>query len=250
MGTATFARREKRSLEIIEIDVTESEVRDKILSAIWPGHLEDTPDKWQQRKSDRTRMRLVDAAIDCLVEKGYAGLSTVDVAERCSISRGAMHHHFPSRMDLVTAAIEYVLYLRMHLFLDNYFASRKAKSDEAAVVLAAELHWKSAQSREYAAYTQLVVAARTDPALERCFTPLAKNFDDVWMREMTVAFPQWHGDHETLRLASDFVLSAHMGLLINQTVLDDGSRTEKINDLVGEVVRLLYARRIGSELSA
>jgi AcrR family transcriptional regulator len=62
----------------------------------------------QQDRSRATRKRLLEAAIDCLAELGWAGTTVAVVAERAGVSRGAAQHHFPTREDLVTAAVEYV----------------------------------------------------------------------------------------------------------------------------------------------
>src|ERR1700687_2978711 len=60
----------------------------------------------QEDRRARTRVRLLDAAIDCLVEYGYAGTTTPRVAERAGVTRGAQVHHFGSKTDLLGAAIE------------------------------------------------------------------------------------------------------------------------------------------------
>lgn len=62
----------------------------------------------QQDRSRATRKRLLEAAIECLAELGWSGSTVAVVAERAGVSRGAAQHHFPTREDLVTSAVEYV----------------------------------------------------------------------------------------------------------------------------------------------
>src|SRR5215211_8312953 len=95
----------------------------KILAEMRPDAMAPGSEKWQQRKAAGTRVRILEAAMDCLVEKGYAGLSTTEVTARARVSRGAMHHHFPSRIALVTALIEFTCYQRMRFFVDSYLAA-------------------------------------------------------------------------------------------------------------------------------
>ncbi|MFI9584526.1 TetR/AcrR family transcriptional regulator [Streptomyces sp. NPDC052236] len=64
--------------------------------------------KPQQDRSRATRQRLLEAAVACLAERGWAGSTVSVVAERAGVSRGAAQHHFPTREDLFTAAVEYV----------------------------------------------------------------------------------------------------------------------------------------------
>ncbi|MFG3052391.1 TetR/AcrR family transcriptional regulator [Kitasatospora sp. NPDC048239] len=62
----------------------------------------------QQDRSRATRRRLLAAAVDCLAEVGWNGSTVAAVAERAGVSRGAAQHHFPTREDLFTAAVEHV----------------------------------------------------------------------------------------------------------------------------------------------
>ncbi|TQJ74766.1 TetR/AcrR family transcriptional regulator [Streptomyces sp. SLBN-31] len=62
----------------------------------------------KQDRSRATRQRLLEAAVACLAEHGWAGSTVSVVAERAGVSRGAAQHHFPTREDLFTAAVEFV----------------------------------------------------------------------------------------------------------------------------------------------
>lgn len=62
----------------------------------------------KQDRSRATRRRLLEAAVACLAEHGWSGSTVSVVAERAGVSRGAAQHHFPTREDLFTAAVEYV----------------------------------------------------------------------------------------------------------------------------------------------
>ena len=62
----------------------------------------------QAQRSEEMRRRILDAAVQVLGEKGYAGLRTADVADVAGVSRGAQTHHFPTKDDLVLAALEHV----------------------------------------------------------------------------------------------------------------------------------------------
>jgi AcrR family transcriptional regulator len=62
----------------------------------------------KQDRGRATRLRLLEAAVACLAERGWAGSTVTVVAGRAGVSRGAAQHHFPTREDLFTAAVEYV----------------------------------------------------------------------------------------------------------------------------------------------
>ena len=56
--------------------------------------------------------RLLEATVDCLVEHGWSGTSTTLVSQRAGVSRGAQLHHFPTKNDLVLAAVDHLTSLR------------------------------------------------------------------------------------------------------------------------------------------
>lgn len=62
----------------------------------------------KQDRSRATRRKLLEAAVSCLAERGWSGSTVSAVAERAGVTRGAAQHHFPTREDLFTAAIEHV----------------------------------------------------------------------------------------------------------------------------------------------
>ncbi|MFJ5674471.1 TetR/AcrR family transcriptional regulator [Streptomyces sp. NPDC093097] len=62
----------------------------------------------QQERSRATRLGLLEAAVSCLAERGWSGSTVAVVAERAGVSRGAAQHHFRTREDLFTAAVEHV----------------------------------------------------------------------------------------------------------------------------------------------
>ena len=217
-----------------------STMQKRMLAAMRPAALGDgEPVRWQQRKSAQTRLKMLEAAVDCLVEDGYQGLTTAKVAERAQVSRGAMHHHFATRMDLVAAVVEHVFYQRMRLFLDDYIAAMAHSRDALLIDLATEAHWRSVQSREYAAYLELAVAARTDAELHAAFEPAARRYDEVWTAEMIESFPQWQDQWEAMKLGSDFAIAVHSGLLLQAPVLGP-ERVEKVLRLTIATIRGLY----------
>src|SRR6195952_4880302 len=60
----------------------------------------------QEERTRVMRQRLLDATFECLVEHGFSGTSTTLVSRRAGVSRGAQLHHFPTKNDLVLAAVE------------------------------------------------------------------------------------------------------------------------------------------------
>src|SRR5438552_2953162 len=66
------------------------------------------PRRTQAERTGETLGRILNAAVDLLTTKGYAGFRTAEVAAKAGISRGALMHHFPSRDELLLAVVEEV----------------------------------------------------------------------------------------------------------------------------------------------
>lgn len=58
------------------------------------------------RPSKGAREALVAAARDLFVERDYDRVSVEEILERSGVSRGAMYHHFPTKLDLFRAVWE------------------------------------------------------------------------------------------------------------------------------------------------
>jgi TetR/AcrR family transcriptional repressor of nem operon len=55
---------------------------------------------------NNTAVRIRKAAHDLIAERGYFGFSYADVAEAVGIRKASIHHHFPSKVDLVVATLK------------------------------------------------------------------------------------------------------------------------------------------------
>jgi AcrR family transcriptional regulator len=57
-------------------------------------------------RGEATRLRILDAARDLLVERGYSGTSTRAVAERADTQLSLVHYHFGGKQQLLVAVLE------------------------------------------------------------------------------------------------------------------------------------------------
>ncbi|WP_051515554.1 TetR/AcrR family transcriptional regulator [Candidatus Blastococcus massiliensis] len=126
---------------------------------------EPQPRSRAQRTAD-SRLLILDAAVACLVEDGYAGASTLAVQARAGVSRGRLLHHFPSRAELLVAAAEHLT----TTVLEEVRHRAAALMDDGPtgrerVDRAIELIWATFQEPPFWAAMELWTAARTDPEL-------------------------------------------------------------------------------------
>jgi AcrR family transcriptional regulator len=98
--------------------------------------------------ADSTRQRLLDAATEVFLEKGYDGTRVAEVARRAGLTTGAIYGNFDSKAELLTAALAAGCSTQHRLFLDVLAlaprdetaaraveAALKASSDEIAQVV-------------------------------------------------------------------------------------------------------------------
>ena len=112
----------------------------------------------QAERTAATRRALLDATISCVVEKGWSATTTNEIADRAGVSRGARLHHFPSKADLVVAALEHLAAIRHEEIKAETPADLTA---EKALRLLSKLF----SGPFFIAWTELWVAARTDAVL-------------------------------------------------------------------------------------
>src|SRR5439155_24817595 len=117
------------------------------------------PRRTPAERRAETPGRRLDATLACLSELGYAGTTTTEIVRRAGVSRGAQVHHFPTKAELVVAAVEH-LFARRHEEFRAAFAERERTLDAAL-----DLLWEMFQGPTFDAWLELVVAGRTDPEL-------------------------------------------------------------------------------------
>src|SRR5829696_6009341 len=127
-----------------------------------------------QARSLATRAALLDAAIEALCADGYAAVTTTEVARRAGVSRGAQLYHFPTKAELLTAAVEHLLDVRLREFRSVLEGGGPLERLDDAV----DLLWAMFQGPAFVAWIELWMAARTDPDLAATVTEVDRRFTD------------------------------------------------------------------------
>ena len=122
----------------------------------------------QNERSRAMRLRLLEATVESLVELGWSGTTTTVVSQRAGVSRGAQLHHFPTKQDLVVAAVEH-LSERRRDDLGSFDLPTEHRTRAILEVLGAQF-----TSPVFFAALELWVAARTDADLRAAVAPLER----------------------------------------------------------------------------
>ena len=178
-------------------------------------------DRRVQERSLATRAALLDAAVESLVELGYAATTTIEIARRAGVSRGAQLHHFPTKAQLLATAVEHLVDRRRTEFLEA-FAAVDPKADRLDAAL--DLAWSMFQGPAFVAWTELWVAARTDPELAATVIAVERRFTEETRALFRELFPADPGvDPSFYDIARDFAFAVMQGVAF-QRLFPHGER--------------------------
>jgi AcrR family transcriptional regulator len=114
--------------------------------------------------SDATRLALVESAMGLFADKGFTATSLDEVAANARLTKGAIYHHFASKVDLFGAVCDYVV------------VESVAQMTQAAA--SAPSAWEGAL-----AALDIFLESELDPVMQRvCFIegPAALGFERWW----------------------------------------------------------------------
>lgn len=167
---------------------------------------------WQAHKSSTTRDQILDATIRCIAELGYANTTTTQIARKAKLSRGATLHHFPSRIDIIRAAVDHLHNKRLRAFRKSV-ANIPENADR--VKMAMESYYAHVTHPLFVAFFELSVAARIDKELAAILRPAQKAFDEEWYKTAKELFPEWQPDREAFDLALSLTQRLMEGIAIS-----------------------------------
>lgn len=167
------------------------------------------------------RERLLEATIDSLYEVGYSRTTTIEVAARAGVSRGAQLHHFPTKKRLVTIAVRHLLDKRLEEFR-KAFATLPQGADKYTSVI--DILWEKTSNRAFYAWLELVVAARTDPSLRKTVVEIAEQFSDQVQQTFREFFSSNRQHSSPFDIAPVFTFAVMQGLALDHIVWPAGDR--------------------------
>ncbi|QBJ95638.1 TetR/AcrR family transcriptional regulator [Rhodococcus sp. ABRD24] len=185
----------------------------------------------QQDRSRLTRQRLLEAAVDCLAELGWSATTVGLVAQRAGVSRGATQHHFPTREDLITAALEFMFDGRMEQARREATELPDGEGRTEAVVMRLVDYYTGTL---FKAALQVWAAAAADPELRARVVPLEERFGRVAHRTAVESLGVDDSD-PVVRGLVQATLDLARGLGLADLLTDDSRRR-------GEIVRCWAAQ--------
>lgn len=172
----------------------------------------------QEERRARTRELLLEATVECLVELGWAGTSTTEVARRAGVSRGAQQHHYRTKTELVAAAAEHLLQ-RQRAEYERAFAALPRRRQNVDNAL--DLLWEIYRGPTFTALLELAVAGRTDETLRQLCADINQRAVEITIETFGRIFPHASSPPETVRVSLRTTLALMAGLALQRGLDDD-----------------------------
>lgn len=193
----------------------------------------------KQERAKQTRLRLLESAVESLAENGWAATTLAEVAKRAKATRGAVVYYFPTRADLVTAAIAEVVECRMVEVVES---ARSIRTDTPDGLRFAVRHLFDAYATPlFKAALHLWVAAAGDDDLHQEISLLEKRIGRAAHSAATAALGVDDSDPATHRLVQA-TLDLARGLALAGLLTDDTDRRHRIADEWASSLRLVSIR--------
>ncbi|ESQ90980.1 TetR/AcrR family transcriptional regulator [Asticcacaulis benevestitus] len=168
--------------------------------------------------------RLLRAALEGLAEDGYAGTSTQDVVKRAGVSRGALVHHFPTKVDLFAEAAAFLISRR--ILRTNAMADKlKGRDDELEQHL--RLVWENYR-QDFPANIEFMIAARTDKALRQRFDERLEDYLPESTPQSDAQEPMSYLAHDPTPRLTEYMIGCFIRGLCLEEIVNDQQLTEEV----------------------
>ncbi|HEY4420195.1 MAG TPA: TetR/AcrR family transcriptional regulator [Pseudonocardia sp.] len=185
-----------------------------------------------------TYRRIVDVAVESLVESGFAATTTVEVQRRAGLSRGALLHHFPTKEQLFTAAVHRLVEFHLEAMREELAA---APPDTDPVARGVWVLRRASRRPSFGAELELWGAARTD---ERLRTAL-RSAERGALAELHAVIDAIFGPEIAARpgypIVVDLTVQLMRGLAISASLQERVREEEPLIDHWADIVRGLLA---------
>ncbi len=130
-----------------------------------------------------TASKLIHEARQLIADVGYNGFSYADLSKRLGIRKSSIHHHFPSKVDLVVAVVE-----QQRLAIKEQIEALDGDTSDALAELGAYVeYWKRGIEDQTASFCLVGVLAVEMPGLPPAVADAVRgHFNDLnqWLKRV------------------------------------------------------------------
>ena len=198
----------------------------------------------QEERSASTRQRLLDATLESLVEVGYAATSTTAVCARAGLSRGAQLHHYPTKADLVIAAVAHLAQRRATELRSDV---PRDGSPEERLGTALDAIWASFSGPLFSAALELWIAARSDAELRASLVRFERKVGRAMAALFTELAEPVAAPPREVRQLLELTFHVMRGMALQRILRGDDTERRRLFDLWKRMVSESLAARSRKE---
>ena len=184
----------------------------------------------QQQRRDETRGALLDAAVESLIDVGFARTTTLEVQRRADVSRGALLHHFPSKAELLVAAVDHLAEMRARELKQLAAVLPEEKNAKARTDAVIDLLWQCFSGTFFQVAMELRTAARTDAELRPVLAKAEVALRDRIFAQSRTLFGKDIAEHPGLNHALDMTLQLMIGTAMSAVLHDEDGQLDGLID--------------------
>jgi AcrR family transcriptional regulator len=184
----------------------------------------------QQQRRDETRRALLDAVVESLIQVGFARTTTLEVQRRADVSRGALLHHFPSKAELLVAAVDHLAEMRARELKQLAGMLPSEGSGRARTDAVIGLLWQCFSGAFFQVAMELRTAARTDPELKPVLAIAERSLRDRIFAQARTLFGKEVAEHPGLERALDLTLQLMIGAAMSSVLHKEDARLDSLID--------------------
>jgi AcrR family transcriptional regulator len=140
----------------------------------------------QQQRRETTRRLLIEAAIECICEFGFAASTLDTITEHAGVTRGAVQHHFGTSDELLLAVVE-DLNEKLSALIDATSLADTSLTQRLASIC--DQLWEMLSSRHFVAAIQIQLGTVTNPLLSlrvlKIMIKIENDLDKQWVQLFT-----------------------------------------------------------------
>lgn len=190
----------------------------------------------QAERSAAMRERILKATIHNLHVHGYAATTTLLVAKQAKVSRGAMLHHFPTKVELMLFVVQAVYEDEIALYRERLAAIDDLEQRQKMLPM---IVWDVLSRPAGVAVLEVLQGSRSDPVLAKQLAPLQAQIerDSIQRIEQSQLLPGPHPNLAMVRL----IVWAMRGLSIANVLVRKPAEIAQSVELLGDMMRGYYA---------
>lgn len=181
-------------------------------------------------RSAAMRKKLIDAAIQCLVEVGYGSTTLQRVTDVAEVSRGAFLHHFPTRAQLMIAVAEFAADEQTRVVREFVGDSFGDKELYQAITAAT---WEAVRRPAAIAFLEILLGSRSDPEIGNEFAQVVRKLattheENVWRVAESIGIK----DKEAITTMVHLHQAAMRGLVVDYLFSGELASAERSMELL------------------